>query len=47
MKIVNFHTKLESPAELPKPEEIKKILDEYVIGQEDAKNIGSCSIQSL
>ncbi len=28
---------LESITELPKPEEIKKILDEYVIGQEDAK----------
>lgn len=27
----------EGVAELPKPEEIKKILDEYVIGQEDAK----------
>ena len=28
---------LEETTELPKPEEIKKILDEYVIGQEDAK----------
>lgn len=28
---------LEDTTELPKPEEIKKILDEYVIGQEDAK----------
>ena len=27
----------EGVTELPKPEEIKKILDEYVIGQEDAK----------
>ena len=28
---------LEETTELPKPEEIKNILDEYVIGQEDAK----------
>ena len=28
---------LESPADLPKPEEIKDILDQYVIGQDTAK----------
>jgi len=33
-----------SLAELPKPIEIKKILDEYVIGQQDAKKSLSGSI---
>lgn len=34
--------------ELPKPQQIKEFLDEYVIGQDDAKKIsfGSC-LQSL
>ena len=29
--------------ELPKPKEIKNILDEYVIGQEEAKKTFGCS----
>lgn len=31
--------KYELGEEIPNPQEIKKILDEYVIGQEDAKNL--------
>lgn len=33
--------------EILKPEEIKEKLDDYVIGQERAKNLGSGSVQSL
>ena len=37
-----------SEEKLPVPEEIKAILDDYVIGQESAKkNFSSCSIQPL
>ena len=32
---------------LPKPQEIKKVLDEYVIGQERAKRVLSVTSQSL
>ena len=35
---------IESSAELPKPKEIKEILDQYVIGQEDAKKILSVAV---
>lgn len=34
----------ENSTELPKPEEIKKILDEYVIGQEEAKKTLSVAV---
>ena len=34
----------ESPANLPKPEEIKAILDEYVIGQDTAKKTLSVAV---
>lgn len=33
-----------APSDLPKPREIKQILDEYVIGQEDAKKILSVAV---
>jgi len=34
--------------DIPKPKEIKAILDQYVIDQEEAKKIhGSCCLQSL
>ena len=36
--------KIEKGAELPKPKEIKEILDQYVIGQEDAKKILSVAV---
>jgi len=35
---------LDSTSELPKPKEIKSILDEYVIGQEEAKKILSVAV---
>ena len=35
---------LDEQEELPKPEEIKKILDQYVIGQEDAKKTLSVAV---
>ncbi len=38
---------LNEDEKLPTPEEIRKVLDEYVIGQEEKKNIVCCSIQSL
>lgn len=36
--------KIEAGMELPKPKEIKEILDQYVIGQEDAKKILSVAV---
>ena len=38
------YTGEEEMKELPKPHEIKKILDEYVIGQEDAKKTLSVAV---
>ena len=34
--------------ELPKPKEIKEFLDQYIIGQDDAKTLSfRCRVQSL
>ena len=37
----------ETLTDLPKPKEIKEILDEYVIGQEDAKILVRSGVQPL
>lgn len=43
-EVMNSKTELIKKPELPSPESIKKVLDEYVIGQEEAKKVLSVSV---
>lgn len=43
-----FYEELDTELQdIPKPVQIKEFLDQYVIGQEDAKSFSGCSIQPL